>query len=917
MSSEYKSNTPTISVLTAEIENLKQLNRDFEANYRYVFDGMTSCMAVYEVLNDGNDFIFKDFNRAAEVSSLISREDIIGKNVKDIFPGVVELGLFDVFQRVYNTAKPELHPVSNYKDQRVTLWVENYVYKLPTGEIVAIYDDITDKKKAEEALKQRMSELEAINAMSQSVSINISLDKVVDAALNQLMKTLNSDLVLIYLLEDNDGLTKSGEMRLQAVKQSSKIPLFTKPPKSLLNVGECLCGIAAKEANPIFSLNIHKDQRCKHNECKMAGIHSYTSLPLMNREKMIGIVGIGLCHEWDFSVQSSFLQSLTSIIAVSIDNIILQQQLVIHAQQLMNQAVDQAEQFEKHTQELETMVAQRTVELQKFFNAVESSPTSIVITDIYGNIEYANPFFMQLTGYTPEEAKGQNPRILKSGVHPKEFYEQMWKILASGNIWRGEICNRKKDGELYWEHAAISPLFEDRNLNKDFTSSNQFQNGNLNQLQDGNLKPDGNASKDENIYKGGLGNIVSFVAVKEDITAKKIAEKALQDSEQRYKAIFDWSQDGIIIADQQTKKFVFCNNAASNMLGYEKDELVGKSVLDIHPPAELPSILERFQSQAKGEITYAVEIPCMKKDGTIFYCDVNATPFNIDGKSCSMGFFRDVTDRRQAQEIKEDVERIMRHDLKSPLNAIIGFPKVMIEDKNLTDSQRKYLKIIMNAGQNMLDLINLSLTIYQVEMGKYKYLKTQFNLLSVIRQCISNNTSLCSNKDVQIKLLINRQSDKLAIPISPTRRLPNGEVDNNYSLPLGRGGEGQNNYLESYNISDGLIELEKMLFNGDRLLAFSVFSNIIINAVEASPINETVNIVIEYSNNLAKIMVHNKGVVPLNIRERFFDKYVTSGKPKGTGLGTYSAKLLAKIQGWDIDMKTSEEDGTALIITIF
>ncbi|MBF0572997.1 MAG: PAS domain S-box protein, partial [Desulfamplus sp.] len=709
----------------------------------------------------------------------------------------------------------------------------------------------------------------------------------------------NSDLVLIYLLEEHYGLTKNGEMRLQGVKTSSKIPLFTKPPKSLLNIGECLCGIAAQEINPIFSLDIHKDQRCKHNECKMAGIHSYTSLPLISREKRIGVVGIGLCHEWDFSVQSNFLQSLASIIAVSIDNIMLQQQLVIHAQQLMNQAVDQAEQLEKHTEELETIVAQRTVELKKFFNAVESSPTSIVITDIYGNIEYANPFFTQLTGYTPEEAKGQNPRILKSGVHTKEFYDQMWKTLLAGNIWRGEICNRKKNGELYWEHAAISPLFEDRNLNKDFTSSNQFQDGNLNQLQDGNLKPDGNASKDENIYKGCLGNIVSFVAVKEDITAKKIAEKALQDSEQRYKAIFDWSQDGIIIADQQTKKFLFCNSAASTMLGYEKDELVGKSVFDINPPAALPSVLGSFEDQAKGEITYAVELPCIKKDGTIFYCDVNATSVSIDGKACSMGFFRDVTERKQAQEIREDVERIMRHDLKSPLNAIIGFPKVMMENHNLTDLQRKYLKLIMNAGQNMLDLINLSLTIYQIETGKYKYLRTQFNLLSVIKQCISDNVSLCSNKDVKIKLLINRH------PESVESYFTNNNDKDNLGLN------------DNHSISYGIIELEKMLFNGDRLLAFSVFSNIIINAVEASPINETVNIIIEYSNSLATIMVHNKGVVPLNIRERFFDKYVTSGKPKGTGLGTYSAKLLSKIQGWDIDMKTSEEDGTSLIVTIF
>ncbi|MBF0412717.1 MAG: PAS domain S-box protein [Desulfamplus sp.] len=738
MSAADINNMSIISALTDEIVTLKKQNAALEANYRYVFDGMTSCMAVYEALNEGQDFIFKDFNRAAEISSLISREDVIGKSVQEVFPGVIEIGLFKVFQRVYRTGIAELHPVANYQDERITLLVENYIYKLPTGEIVAIYDDITDRKQDEENLKNRMAELESINQMSRSVSMNVSLDEIIDSGLNQLMNTLASDLALIYLLEDN-------QMRLQAVKRSDNVPIFTKPQKAVLNVGECLCGIAARDANPIFSLNLHKDKRCTNSECKMAGIHSYASIPLMNREQLIGVVGVGSCHERNFAMQSTFLQSLASIIAVSIANTLLQQQVVIHAEQLMNQAVDHAEQLSKHADDLEKTVAERTVELKKFFNAVESSPTTIVITDVDGNIEYANPFFTQLTGYTREEAKGQNPRILKSGFHSKEFYEQMWKTLIAGDVWRGEICNRKKNGDLYWENVAISPLRENKTI----------KGGNIIQ-----------GDKDNS------GNIIHFVGVKEDITARK-----------------------------------------------------------------------------------------------------------------------------KTQEIREDVERILRHDLKSPLNGIIGFPQVMMNDNNLTDAQKKYLKLIADAGRNMLDMINLSLTMYHIEMGTYKYTSSRFNLVNVLQQCILNTTSICDMKEISIKLSVDNKTDGLDIKF----------------------------FTDRFSIET----IEKMEFNGERLLAFSVFSNLIINAVEASPCKETVNIVIEPLFNLVtsdslathcnlsiRVTIHNQGAVPSDIRERFFDKYVTSGKPKGTGLGTYSAKLLAKSQGWDIEMKTSESTGTYLVITI-
>ncbi|MFO7816560.1 MAG: MASE3 domain-containing protein, partial [Desulfovibrionales bacterium] len=129
----------------------------------------------------------------------------------------------------------------------------------------------------------------------------------------------------------------------------------------------------------------------------------------------------------------------------------------------------------------------RELELNKLLLSVENSPMSIVITDTEGIIEYVNPAFCAITGYSRDEALGENPRILKSGEHDEQFYQDMWKTIRSGNTWRGEIHNRKKNGDLYWEQAAIAPVQDEK------------------------------------------GNIKNYVAVKEDITQKKDLERLKSD----------------------------------------------------------------------------------------------------------------------------------------------------------------------------------------------------------------------------------------------------------------------------------------------------------------------------------------------------------------------------------------------------
>jgi len=122
---------------------------EYQAKFHVLFDHVCSGVAIYEAYNDGEDFVFADFNAAAEQIEHISKAELVGRKVTDVFPGVRQFGLLDVLRRVYKTGTPEHHPVSVYKDQRIAGWRENYVCRLPSGHVVAIYDDISARKRTE------------------------------------------------------------------------------------------------------------------------------------------------------------------------------------------------------------------------------------------------------------------------------------------------------------------------------------------------------------------------------------------------------------------------------------------------------------------------------------------------------------------------------------------------------------------------------------------------------------------------------------------------------------------------------------------------------------------------------------------------------------------------------------------------
>ncbi len=176
-------------------------------------------------------------------------------------------------------------------------------------------------------------------------------------------------------------------------------------------------------------------------------------------------------------------------------------------------------------------------EVNKLTRALEQSPVSIVITSRDGTIEYVNPRFSMVTGYSRHEVMGQNPRLLQSGVTPKETYQELWQTLVSGKEWRGTLLNRRKSGELFWEEASISPVVSD------------------------------------------AGEVTHYLAVKEDITERKRIESELQRSLMLLDNVINSTTDQICVKDLELRTLL-CNQAYADAIGKERAELYGHTDIE-------------------------------------------------------------------------------------------------------------------------------------------------------------------------------------------------------------------------------------------------------------------------------------------------------------------------------------------------
>ncbi|MCF6187082.1 MAG: PAS domain S-box protein [Desulfobulbaceae bacterium] len=169
-----------VNVDLADLKQAQAMERKSESFYRSLFDHSSSGVAVYEAVDNGRDFIFRDFNSAAEKMDGISRDELMGRRITELYPGIEEFGLLNVFRRVWQTGEPALHPLAHYQDKRIQAWRENRVYKLPSGEVVAVFEDMTRQKQVEEEKQaveirlQRAKKMEAIGLMAGGVAHDLN-----------------------------------------------------------------------------------------------------------------------------------------------------------------------------------------------------------------------------------------------------------------------------------------------------------------------------------------------------------------------------------------------------------------------------------------------------------------------------------------------------------------------------------------------------------------------------------------------------------------------------------------------------------------------------------------------------------------------------------------------------------------------
>ena len=223
----------------------------------------------------------------------------------------------------------------------------------------------------------------------------------------------------------------------------------------------------------------------------------------------------------------------------------------------------------------------------------------------------------------------------------------------------------------------------------------------------------------------------------------------------------------------------------------------------------------------------------------------------------------------EASALREDVERILRHDLKGPLTNIIGFSELLLKHGNLDQDNEEYARIVYHGGYRMLDMVNASFDLMKMERGDYHFIPKVLDLGDLFSLLVGEFKTLAEANDNALNLTISPECDG---------------SDSRCCLAL-----------------------------GDELLCHSLFGNLVKNALEASPRGGAVEVRL-FSDNQVVIEIRNQGEVPLEIRERFFEKYTTSGKEHGTGLGTYSALLMAKTQGGDIELDCSESGYTTVRI---
>ncbi|WP_319542541.1 PAS domain S-box protein [uncultured Pseudodesulfovibrio sp.] len=445
---------------------------------------------------------------------------------------------------------------------------------------------------------------------------------------------------------------------------------------------------------------------------------------------------------------------------------------------------------------------------------------------------YVSPACERLTGYGPDEFF-LDPELFNRLIHPDDREAVLGQV---SSVEKMHQCMRfdcrivARDGRIHWVAYNSLPVYSS-----------------------------------DGLYLGVRASV-------REIDHRKRLEAELRESRALYQRLIEDSRSMILRLDA-SGLVTFVNNQVLSCLECLEPDLLGSRVQDVlfrgveTPDPELVRHVDRFlTSGSRLELESEVKRPC----GSSSWCQWEGSVLRDIGGEVS-GFVLvgiDVSNRKALDKLKENVTRVIRHDLKSPLSGIIGIPRMLRAADNITPKQAELLKAVEDAGSIMLELLNQSISLYKLETGTYAFSFEEFDLVELLDTVVN---SIQVNQDSVSRIMMT--------------------VD---GVPVEKG--------------------VTFLIRAEQPLVFSLFSNLLRNAFEAGN-NEPISVGLQHDDGYVA-RIHNAGVVPESIRNTFFDKYVTAGKPGGTGLGTFSAMLIARSHGGDIEMQSSEESGTTITVRL-
>ncbi len=348
-----------------------------------------------------------------------------------------------------------------------------------------------------------------------------------------------------------------------------------------------------------------------------------------------------------------------------------------------------------------TSEREQEVQLKRLSLAVKQSPVITVITDLKANIEYVNPAFEKITGYTLAEVLGKNVRVLQSGETPRVIYEELWQTIRAGRSWYGEWKNKKKSGEKYWEDVIITPITDDNGqvvnylaVKQDITSRKQadLEIFNLNQNLEEKIKQRTKELEESNSF------------LKEEIEKRKHTEHELTLSQQNYRNVVENVKEIIFKTDAEGN-WLFLNQAWEEVTGFPVDESIGERFVNyVYPDDRHRSwklfelLIQREKDHSKHEVRY------LTKDGSYIWVEVFAR-LGLDEDNQIIGTYgtlQDITVRKRAENFEREVLDLSANFTGISFNEIDGALNVALERiGQFLTADRAYIFELNNAQDSM------------------------------------------------------------------------------------------------------------------------------------------------------------------------------------------------------------------------